>query len=344
MVQSWHTNYQKWHARKEKVLRKNKDRVSKGKNPITFNEHPPRYPTAGKVGITYYKGEFKDISFHTNTISLKVWDGSDWVFITVEIDGTTHASKLHNDKTWQIKVPTIYEKEGIFYLTISFEKKSNVVKFKDHYQQPSPWVLSIDLNMGKNNRAVCSLIDKQGTVHKVKHIGLDKCNTTDVHRLLGLIAREVSKLKLIPKGHRPCKKLWRKVNAVNDNYAHHLSKRIVDMAKEWEVKVIVFENLNRFRPDRTRKGSRRMRQKLAYWLHRRVIRYATYKSKPEGILIALIPPKNTSRRCSICGSLETVRNGESLHCTGCDTRHNSHINASINVGLAWFVREEKRAS
>ncbi|MFZ5651570.1 MAG: IS200/IS605 family accessory protein TnpB-related protein [Bacillota bacterium] len=85
----------------------------------------------------------------------------------------------------------------------------------------------------------------------------------------------------------------------------HLSKRLVDLAVEWGAKVIVFENLRRFRPDREKHGSRKMRQRIAFWLHRRVIKYTTYKAKARGILIALIPPKDTSNRCSLCGSLET---------------------------------------
>lgn len=152
----------------------------------------------------------------------------------------------------------------------------------------------------------------------------------------------VSGLGIIPKGHHPCKKLWRKVNAANDNYAHHLSKQLVDLAVEWGIKVIVFENLKHFRPDKEKHGSARIRQRIAFWLHRRVIKYTTYKAKARGILIALVSPKNTSNRCSLCGFLETARDGNILKCKNCGTVHNSHINAAINVGMTWFIREEKR--
>lgn len=167
-------------------------------------------------------------------------------------------------------------------------------------------------------------------------------NTTDVHHLLGLIARDVSGLGIVPKGHRSCKKLWRKVHAVNDNYAHHLSKQLVDLAVEWGVKVIVFENLKHFRPDKEKHGSARMHQRIGYWLHRRVTRYTTYKAKARGILVALVSPKDTSNRCSLCGSLDTSRDGNILKCRNCSAVHNSHVNAAINIGMAWFIREEKR--
>lgn len=129
---------------------------------------------------------------------------------------------------------------------------------------------------------------------------------------------------------------------MNDNYAHHLSKHLVDLAVEWGVKVIAFENLKHFRPDKEKHGSARMRQRIGYWLHRRVIKYTTYKAKAQGILIALIPPKDTSSRCSLCGSLNTSRDGNILKCKDCSTVHNSHINAAINIGVVWFIREEKR--
>ncbi|NSW82765.1 MAG: IS200/IS605 family element transposase accessory protein TnpB [Syntrophothermus sp.] len=342
MAKSWYSNYQRWLRKKERMKARNERRVAEGKKPISFDERPPKYPAAGNVDITFYKGDFKNLSLKTNTIQLKVWDGSDWRFITVEVKPTSHSRKLHLDDSWEMTVPSIYEKEGIFYLVTAFEKKTNVIKFADYYLSKNPKVLAVDLNLGRKNRAVCALVGKDGTVHKVRHIGLAACNTTDVHHLLGLIARNVSGLGIVPKGHRPCKKLWRKVHAANDNYAHHLSKRLVDLAVEWGAGVIVFENLKRFRPDRNKHGSARMRQKVGYWLHRRVIKYTMYKAKARGILVALVPPRDTSNRCSLCGSLETVRNGSVLKCKNCDTLHNSHINAAINIGRAWFIREEKR--
>ncbi|AZK59969.1 zinc ribbon domain-containing protein [Candidatus Desulforudis audaxviator] len=342
MAQSWYSNYRRWLRKKERMQARNERRVAEGKKPIPFDEHPPKYPTAGNVGMTFYKGDFKNLSLKTNTIQLKVWDGYDWRFITVEVESTSHSRKLHLDDSWEMTVPSIYEKEGIFCLVTAFEKKSNVIKFADYYLSKNPKVLAVDLNLGRRNRAVCALVGKGGTVHKVRHVSLAACNTTDVHRLLGLIARDVSGLGIVPKGHRPCKRLWRKVRAVNDNYAHHLSKQLVDLAVEWGARVIVFENLKRFRPDRDKHGSARMRRRIGYWLHRRVIKYTAYKAKVRGILIALVSPENTSNRCSLCGSLETVRNGNVLKCRNCSIVHNSHINAAINTGTAWFIREEKR--
>lgn len=342
MAKNWHSNYQRWLRKKERIQDRNERRVAEGKKTIPFDEHPPKYPAAGNVGITFYKGDFKHLSLKTNTIQLKVWDGRDWRFITVEVEPTSHWRKLHLDDSWEMTVPTVYEKEGIFYLVTAFEKKSNVMKFADYYRSKNPKVLAVDLNLGRKNRAVCALVGKDGTVHKVRHIGLAACNTTDVHHLLGLIARNMSNLGIVPKGHRPCKKLWRKVHAANDNYAHHLSKRLVDLAVEWGTRVIVFENLKHFRTDRNKHGSARMRQRIGYWLHRRVMKYTTYKAKVQGILVALISPKDTSNRCSLCGSLDTSRVDNLLTCRNCDTVHNSHVNAAINIGMTWFIREEKR--
>ena len=342
MAQSWYSNYRRWQRKKARMEERNARRMAAGKKPVPFTEHPPKYPTAGRVGITFYKGEFRNLSVKKHTIDLKVWDGSDWRYITLQVEPTSHSLKHHLDDSWEMTVPTVYEKDGIFYLVTAFEKKTNVVKFADYYQGKDPRVLSVDLNMGRKNRAVCALVSKDGTVHKVRHIGLVACDTTDVHHLLGLIARDVSGLGIVPKGHHPSKKLWRKVHATNDNYAHHLSKRLVDLALEWGVRVIVFENLKHFRPDKDKHGSRRMRQRIGYWLHRRVIRYTTYKAKAAGILIALVSPKSTSNRCSACGFLETTRNSNVLKCNKCGTVHNSHVNAAINIGVLWFIRENKR--
>ncbi len=185
MAQSWYSNYRRWLRKKERMQARNERRVAEGKKPIPFDEHPPKYPTAGNVGMTFYKGDFKNLSLKTNTIQLKVWDGYDWRFITVEVEPTSHSRKLHLDDSWEMTVPSIYEKEGIFCLVTAFEKKSNVIKFADYYLSKNPKVLAVDLNLGRRNRAVCALVGKGGTVHKVRHVSLAACNTTDVHRCWG---------------------------------------------------------------------------------------------------------------------------------------------------------------
>lgn len=86
--------------------------------------------------------------------------------------------------------------------------------------------MTVDLNLGHKNRAVCALVGKDGTVHKVKHISLAACSTTDVYHLL---------------------------------------------------------------------------------------------ASPEG------------------GEVHRL-----LKCRNCGTVYNSHVNAAINIGRAWFIREEKR--
>lgn len=133
-------------------------------NPIPFNEHPPKYPTAGNVGITFYKGDFKNLSLETNTVQIKVWDGSDWRFIIVEVESTSHSRKLHLDDSWEMAVPTIYERDGIFYLVTAFEKKLSVMKFADYYRSKTPKVLAVALNLGRKNRAGFSLVGMNGTV------------------------------------------------------------------------------------------------------------------------------------------------------------------------------------
>ncbi|CAB3395042.1 transposase [Kyrpidia spormannii] len=72
------------------------------------------------------------------------------------------------------------------------------------------------------------------------------------------------------------------------------------------------------------------------------MKYTAYKAKARGVLVALVSPNGTSTRCSLCGSLDTLRTGNILACRNCGTVHNSHVNAAINIGMAWFIREEKR--
>lgn len=97
MTQSWYSNYQRWQKKKARMEERNAKRVAAGKRPVLFDEHPPKYPTAGHVGITFYKGEFRDLSLANSTIQVKVWDAHDWSFINLEVERTSHFKKLHLD-------------------------------------------------------------------------------------------------------------------------------------------------------------------------------------------------------------------------------------------------------
>lgn len=106
----------------------------------------------------------------------------------------------------------------------------------------------------------------------------------------------------MPKGQRTSKqirRLWRRIVRIN-NWIAHVSKRIVEVAKENDA-MIAIENLSNFRPQKG-KRPRKLNRQLSNWIHGRIKDCVIYKAHWEGIYVKIISPKGTSKRCHICGA------------------------------------------
>src|SRR5258708_12235055 len=95
--------------------------------------------------------------------------------------------------------------------------------------------------------------------------------------------------------------LWlgRKISPRDEEFAHVVSRRIVDFAQEQGATILVFEHLSKLRPEKGR-YSRRGNSKRAFWMKGRIFRYAKYKAWHEGIITSRVSPRNTSRECAPC--------------------------------------------
>jgi len=51
----------------------------------------------------------------------------------------------------------------------------------------------------------------------------------------------------------------------------------------------------------------------------------------NGNRVILVNPRNTSKRCSKCGSLNTIRQSSNFHCLDCSYHLNADLNASFNL-------------
>ena len=103
-------------------------------------------------------------------------------------------------------------------------------------------------------------------------------------------------------------------NKVNQ-ILHHVSKDIVEKAKQNKFG-IVMENLKGIRK-LYRKGNgqgRNYRAQLNSWSFYEFQRQIKYKAKWEGIPVVYVPARNTSRKCSICGSNLIPEENRVLRC------------------------------
>ncbi|WP_205664679.1 zinc ribbon domain-containing protein [Ammonifex thiophilus] len=178
-------------------------------------------------------------------------------------------------------------------------------------------------DLGLEHHAVVTVRDTEGRVLAVRFLPGAKDSRLR-KRYLEKVVNLQKQTRVIPEGETFARDLWEKITNFNDYLAHWVSRQIVDFAALHGAKIIVFENLRNFRPE---KGTRshRLNQKLGYWLRRgRIVRYTEYKALHAGVLVVRVSPANTSRRCPLCGELSIERytpgreNGNKLaRCTAC---------------------------
>ncbi len=84
---------------------------------------------------------------------------------------------------------------------------------------------------------------------------------------------------------------------------HYISRRLVEVAKEYNA-LIALEDLNKLRNKAN--GSKKFNKKLSLWTYRRIQLYIHYKALIEGLPIAYVNPRNTSRTTPIRGELRFI--------------------------------------
>lgn len=111
---------------------------------------------------------------------------------------------------------------------------------------------------------------------------------------------------------------------------HKLSREIVNIAKTNRA-LIAIENLKGIR-ERI-KATKRVRRMLNNWNFRQLISFIEYKAHLEGLQYVAVDPRDTSRRCSVCGHTEKAnRKSQSrFKCSDCGIKLNADLNAARNI-------------
>jgi len=214
----------------------------------------------------------------------------------------------------------LVRRDDWFYFVIPLKKN---VSIKQRYDG----VVGVDLGLRYN--AVITLLYKNGNITYTEFVKYRRL----MHKIRELWYRIDELKSMLPKDQRTSKRikrLWRKINRINNWIAHNVSRRIVDVAKENNA-MISIENLKTLYPVK-KKNSKKNNRRISNWIRGRVVKYLTYKARWEGIKVRVVPPKNTSKICHFCGA-EGFRNGALFSCSHCNRTYNSDFNASINIGI-----------
>ena len=211
----------------------------------------------------------------------------------------------------------------------------------------------------KRVRGQADLIYKNGTFYLMIVVDLPEEDPVDTEEFLGVdlgivniattsdgqtfsgkkcteIRMRYSKIKakLQSVGTYSAKKLLRRISGRERRFKkdtnHCISKEIVQVAKDTN-RSIALEDLTGIRERTTvRKAQRESHEKWAFLELRNFIEY---KGKLAGLLVMLVDPRNTSRRCSVCGytNKQNRKTQESFVCLECGHAENADYNAAKNI-------------
>ncbi len=336
-TRSFHSNLEGWHKKKEKAIARAKK----------FTERPPQPPKEFNQHPVYYLGMYQIVN--QEVVILKLYTGQAWIWVKYQMKGRNFPEDFKQAS------PKLVLKGKKILLHIPFEKKIEVQTIKQQVTKDSSnelIVCSVDLNIN-NNLAVCRILKADGTLLASRFIGGGKASSGRRKRALGRVAKNRRKTSQLRENEQDNKKKWKYIQDLDNYEAHRVSRRIVEFAYEYGAKVIVFEHLSNFKPQKG-KYSRRGNEKRSYWLRGKIYHYTHYKAYELGILTSRVSPRNTSRHCAYCCSLvarhnqneepKEYRAGAPLFTCPSGHRGNADLNAANNIGLRLFARFNKTIS
>ena len=117
----------------------------------------------------------------------------------------------------------------------------------------------------------------------------------------------------------------------------HVADAVLSFA-EGKKSAIVLEDLKVVFKPRERKA---LNRRLSLWPRRKLHQFIEYKARWRGVTVLTVDPRNSSRKCSVCGTLQDSRKGTEFACE-CGSRLDRHINASLNLLQTAVSREMVR--
>lgn len=246
IVSSFNTRYYRWQSGE----RKRRD------------ARPPRLSAMCNTYPALYKGQQIKYGANYCTVDLKVWNGSDWVWMN-SIRVKSHGGRRHLTADNKIQSPALVVNRNKCQLSMPI----TIGKIE---RPDCDYVASADL--GINNAATCSIVGRDGTVKARKFINpsrdIDRRNQRRM--MIAKKSKQTQRIKLskLPRGF--CRGLYRKSSNINLEIARTVARNIIEFAKTHGVKVIVLENLSGWKAKAGKRGSS-LKQKFHLWCHQKIV-------------------------------------------------------------------------
>jgi IS605 OrfB family transposase len=145
---------------------------------------------------------------------------------------------------------------------------------------------------------------------------------TQLKRMIDLKARLQSKGTKSARRH--LKKLKGRQKRFMRSVNHNISRNIVNSCDG----TIVMENLKGIR---NKNRGKKVNGMLGRWSFYQLQSFIEYKAIQKGLTVSYVSPVNTSKTCSKCNSIDTVRKSGYFHCNTCNHSLDADFNAALNI-------------
>jgi putative transposase len=313
-VSSYWTRYYDWQS----GIRKRRDA-----KPPLLNSDANCYPAL-------YKGQcFKLHGYEL--IEIKVFTGSDWVWIDIPITSTRNRHKVANN---QIKSPYLIVNQKDCHLSVPFECKPEKV-------QGSGFVLAVDL--GINTTATVSVVSQHGTVihREFIHPGRDIDRRDKRLKSVSMKARKtMGRSGKLSKGF--ALNTYRKCRHINQQIGHIVSKRLTQIAQKYSVDAIVFEHLKNWKPSGGKKRSN-LKQKFHGWLKSLIFNLTQNKwAELGGKTITVIAAYTSKLAFDGSGLVRRDQSNYAFATFSSGKRYNCDLNGSYNIATRGWLKLDSR--
>ena len=286
-----------------------------GKPKLVYENHA--------MPVFYRDVMYKEAEDQTDRAFLKLYDGHDWKWFSVNL---LHTDMEYLRKNWEgvkSSAPTLEKRHHKYFLRFSYTEEVSLSKKEVNEQI----ICSVDL--GINMDAVCTIMRSDGTVLGRKFINFPS-EKDQMYRVVGRISRFQRE-----HGSGQGQSRWNYARRLNMELSRKVASAITIYAQNNHADVIVFEYLKM-----KGKATGKKKQKLHLWRKRDIQKLCEHQAHRTGMRVSRVCAWNTSR-LAYDGTGEVVRDSKnhSLCTFATGKRYHCDLSAAYNIGARYFIRE-----
>ncbi|MGB5634753.1 MAG: transposase [Waterburya sp.] len=289
---------------------------------------PPRLTAFCQSYPALYKGQQIKYNDNFQSVDLKVWNGTDWIWLK-KVPIKSYGRSRHLITENQIKSPALVVNSKTCQLSVP-------VKIKSIKKEECDYVCSVDL--GINNAATCAIVGKDGTVkaRKFIHPARDIDRRNKRRMMIATKSRQTQRITQEKLKGGFCSGLYRKSSNINLEISRKVAREIIEFASRHGVKVIVIENLAGWKAKAGKKGTL-MKQKFHLWCHQKIVENLTNRWTELGGEVQAVNPKYTSAYAfDSSGKVKRSKTNYSLCTFTTGKQYNADLSASYNIGARYW--------